>query len=789
MHELPTSFGKYYLTEKIATGGMAEIYLAKLLGPGGFEKQLVLKQIHPELSGQRAFVDLFVAEAKTLVSLGHGNIVPIYELGMVDDVYFIAMEYVDGVTLRDLGNALHKVDRTVPPAMAAYIIAQILGGLDYAHRKGVVHRDMSPRNVMLSRDGEVKLLDFGIAVEAGHVQSSKNPVGSLPYMSPEQVRGQPLTPQSDLFASGVLLWESLTGADLFARPDADDTLRAVTDATIEAPSALNPEAPGVLDDICLRALARDPAARYATAADFLAGLNRYLYALEDLVTPPALARMVARHCPPIVKRPDDDTPTTRAGDLARGPATRSSAQRSPDSSPDSSPGSPGSDSDPWSPESTRPMAHRLGDRPGTVPLERTPATTGRHGTVRMARQDRGTAGDAGSESAAAATRTTGRHGTVPFDRGQTAAAVGDDSPVGAARPGTVPQERPTATSNGRARTAAGKAGDGVLPDRRHRRRASTIQTFATAAEFERVLSATQTEPDTDTDASDRTSDDAAHASHAAPGAATAAPVTGDDPSASDRTRDAAARNGDAITGVKALHDATSPPAPPRRQERARRASTLRDMSEDSDAPLSSVVSLPSAPRTTSWARIAVLIAVLFLGIGVGAIIAHRAATNGNATPPAGSMAGTDQGTTASASSAPGATEDRDIAASATDGDAGPGGGAEDAPDRDPTTPRNRQKKGPGDEATSGGSGKASDGRSTTARRTGTLKVGANPWGEVYLDGRKLGRAPGSWSVPSGSHKVEVVFPVAGRKQKRRFSIKVEPNRTTSLGVVHFSDDL
>src|SRR5206468_12099347 len=142
--DLPTTFGKYYLTEKLATGGMAEIYLAKLIGPGGFEKPLVIKQIHPELSHQRHFVDLFVAEAKTLVSLAHGNIVPVYELGVVDDTYFIAMDYIDGPTLYRLTEMLSRKIALMDPAVAAWIAAKILEGLDYAHRKGegVIHRDL-----------------------------------------------------------------------------------------------------------------------------------------------------------------------------------------------------------------------------------------------------------------------------------------------------------------------------------------------------------------------------------------------------------------------------------------------------------------------------------------------------------------------------------------------------------------------------------------------------------------------------------------------------------------------
>jgi serine/threonine-protein kinase len=308
MTELPTTFGKYFLTEKLATGGMAEIYLAKLMGPGGFEKQLVIKQIHPKLTGQRHFVDLFVAEAKTLVTLAHGNIVPVYELGVIDDRYFIAMEYIDGPTLYRLTEALARSGDRMDPAVAAWITAKILEGLDYAHRKGegVIHRDLSPRNVMLSRDGEVKLVDFGIAVTLGEaddgVEVQSAPTGSFPYMSPEQVRREPLTGQTDLFSVGVLLWEMLVGHRLFARADPDATLAAVTDGDIARPSSELPEIPAKLDEVAMRALERDQTSRWGSAADMLAALQRYLYGLDATPGPREIAALVARYCPPETRR-------------------------------------------------------------------------------------------------------------------------------------------------------------------------------------------------------------------------------------------------------------------------------------------------------------------------------------------------------------------------------------------------------------------------------------------------------------------------------------------------------
>jgi tRNA A-37 threonylcarbamoyl transferase component Bud32 len=306
--ELPATFGKYFLTEKLATGGMAEIYLAKLVGPGGFEKQLVIKQIHPKLSGQRHFVDLFVAEAKTLVTLAHGNIVPVYELGVIDDTYFIAMEYIDGPTLYRLTETLQRKDVRMEPAIAAWITARVLEGLDYAHRKGegVIHRDLSPRNVMLSRDGEVKLVDFGIAVTLGadgeEASGQAEPTGSFPYMSPEQVRKEPLTVQTDLFSVGVLLWEMLVGHRLFARSDPEATLSAVVDGDIVRPSTDHPEVPARLDEVVMRALERDMTARWTSAGDMLAALQRYLYSLDDTPGPRDIAALVARHCPPETRR-------------------------------------------------------------------------------------------------------------------------------------------------------------------------------------------------------------------------------------------------------------------------------------------------------------------------------------------------------------------------------------------------------------------------------------------------------------------------------------------------------
>ncbi|MBK7534548.1 MAG: protein kinase [Myxococcales bacterium] len=334
MTEVPAPFGKYYLTEKLAAGGMAEIYLGKLVGPGGFEKLLVIKQIHPRFGGMRHFVDLFVAEAKTLVGLVHGNIVPVYELGVIGDTYYIAMEYIDGPSLYRLTEQLRAAGAPMAPALAAHITTKILDGLDYAHRKGdgVIHRDLSGRNVMVSRDGDVKLVDFGIAVSLGDAgdHAGELPAGSFPYMSPEQVRREPLTGQSDLFSAGILLWEMLTGERLFARADAAATMRAVTDAEIPRPSLRNPAVPGRLDDVVMKALHRDPLQRWHTAAEMLAALHRYLYSLATTPGARDLSQLVSRYCPPSVRRHHTDADFTpdraAAGELSSAEGLEGSAR-------------------------------------------------------------------------------------------------------------------------------------------------------------------------------------------------------------------------------------------------------------------------------------------------------------------------------------------------------------------------------------------------------------------------------------------------------------------------------
>src|SRR6186713_2309554 len=197
----PQIFGKYVLERELASGGMARVYLATLRGAVGFEKRLVVKQIRPELALDEAFVTRFVEEAKTAVELSHPNIVPVYELGVEQGVYYIAMELCEGLTLSEL------LSETGPlgPLEGAYVGAEICRALDYAHRRArIVHRDVTPRNVLIDDEGAVRLIDFGIAAPATRAdeprQTASEVFGSPGHMPPEQLRGDRLTPATDVFA-------------------------------------------------------------------------------------------------------------------------------------------------------------------------------------------------------------------------------------------------------------------------------------------------------------------------------------------------------------------------------------------------------------------------------------------------------------------------------------------------------------------------------------------------------------------------------------------------------------
>ncbi|MBI3205044.1 MAG: protein kinase [Myxococcales bacterium] len=275
----PQLFGKYVLEREIAAGGMAKVLVATLRGAVGFEKRLVVKQIRPELASDEAFVRRFVEEAKTAVELGHPNIVPVYELGVEQGVYYIAMEFCEGVTLSEVLNETG----TLSPEEGAYLGIEICRALDYAHRRAsIVHRDVTPRNVMLDEEGAVRIIDFGIAApvtlpDAG-VQRSEL-FGTPGHMAPEQIAGDALTPATDVFAVGALLIEAWTGQPPFRRRTAADCLKALGDVPPRV-GELVPELEP-LSDLMQAAIAPKPADR-PQSAELLARPLREFVKTADL---------------------------------------------------------------------------------------------------------------------------------------------------------------------------------------------------------------------------------------------------------------------------------------------------------------------------------------------------------------------------------------------------------------------------------------------------------------------------------------------------------------------------
>jgi serine/threonine protein kinase len=289
---LPQRYGKYILLRKIAMGGMAEIFRAKTMGAEGFEKQIVIKRILPHFTDDEAFVKMFIDEASIASKLQHSNIVQIYDFDSQDDRYYIAMEYVEGADLKAIVERGLKSGKPLGPAQCVWIMMELSKGLHYAHTKeyngqplNIVHRDISPHNVIMSHSGEVKLMDFGIAKAAQ--RSTKTLAGTVKgkcaYMSPEQARGKPLDGRSDLFALGIMLWEMLTHKRLFLGDSDFETLSNVLKADVPPPSSVNPEVPKELDAIVLKALAKDRDHRHASVEDFGRELTRWFYSnVHDL---------------------------------------------------------------------------------------------------------------------------------------------------------------------------------------------------------------------------------------------------------------------------------------------------------------------------------------------------------------------------------------------------------------------------------------------------------------------------------------------------------------------------
>jgi serine/threonine-protein kinase len=297
---------RYELLERIGVGGMAEIFRGKAIASGGFEKPVAIKRILPHLGQDVRFVELLITEAKTLSQLRHRNIVQIYDVGLGDDAkYFLVMEYVDGIDLGALFESLEKRARRLPPDVALHIAAEVCEALDHAHRArgtdgeplGLVHRDVSPSNVLLSCSGEVKLTDFGIAKRTEEATGHGGVRGKFAYISPEQAHNVHVDGRSDVYSIGIVLYELLTGQRLYSALPDFDALRAVREGRAPRPREAHPDLSPELETLLLRALAPRPEDRFPSAGNFGARLRGYRYSLETTAGDPAveIARLVEEH--------------------------------------------------------------------------------------------------------------------------------------------------------------------------------------------------------------------------------------------------------------------------------------------------------------------------------------------------------------------------------------------------------------------------------------------------------------------------------------------------------------
>ena len=262
---------------------MAEIFLAQSHGPEGFEKQVVIKRIRSALADDPSFVQMFIAEARVASKLNHANVVHIFDFDRHEDSYYLAMEYVRGKSLAELHRRARLLGRPFPPVLAAQICLEVARGLAYAHRLtehgqplGLVHRDVTPHNVLISYEGAVKLTDFGIAKASNRASTAGMLKGKFAYMAPEQARGEAVDARTDLFALGITLWELLTGNRLFDGDSDVAVLRAVQERQIQSPSSLNRLVDPALAEVVLTSLQRDATRRFQTAGDFERRLLTYV---------------------------------------------------------------------------------------------------------------------------------------------------------------------------------------------------------------------------------------------------------------------------------------------------------------------------------------------------------------------------------------------------------------------------------------------------------------------------------------------------------------------------------
>ncbi len=293
---------RYRPIELIAAGGMAEVYRAERVGPDGFKKKVAIKRVLPHLAGKKRFIKMFLDEARVSAYLSHSNCVQVFDTGVGDNASFIVMEYVDGADLKAVVEWYKRAGKVVPVEVAVHVTLKICEGLAYAHalhdehgrHLNIVHRDLSPPNILLTKFGEVKIVDFGLAKANTQLEKSDPGIikGKFSYLSPEAALGQEVDARTDVFAAAIILWEMLAGKKLFQGETDYETVKQVQKAEIPSLTRINGAVDAKLEQIVLRGLARDPAARYQTAEEMARALNDYAFDRRLAVSPFDIATTV-----------------------------------------------------------------------------------------------------------------------------------------------------------------------------------------------------------------------------------------------------------------------------------------------------------------------------------------------------------------------------------------------------------------------------------------------------------------------------------------------------------------
>jgi serine/threonine protein kinase len=293
---------KYRVIKRLEAGGMAEVYLGEAVSVQGFKKRVAIKRVLPHLAQNESFIEMFLDEARLSARLNHANIVSVFDISKREDTYFLIMEFVDGVNLKRIMESLTKRGQRMKLADAIYLCIDACRGLSYAHELadeggaplGIVHRDISPPNIMVTRRGEVKLADFGLAKASTQIQTTDPGVvkGKFSYLSPEAALGEEVDARADIFALGIVLWEMLAGKRLFWGENDYATVKLIQKANVPRLAPLNREVDEAFEEVLLKALARDKKNRYQGARDFGAALSDYLFHHQLNVTSYDLANLV-----------------------------------------------------------------------------------------------------------------------------------------------------------------------------------------------------------------------------------------------------------------------------------------------------------------------------------------------------------------------------------------------------------------------------------------------------------------------------------------------------------------